>query len=132
MLTRDRKKQTFAPTTGPQPQTGTGTQQTDTGAHTGSAGPHSGHPHTYAPRAPTDSTKDITTVPATKSREDVFTGKAESRGPIVGTLVAAETLKKLRETKLSGLPDITSDNINLVRLARANYIAEQNKYNFVL
>jgi hypothetical protein len=161
---KPEKQRTYTPTTGPvnslrdaegntgtdleqspSEYTGTGTEQTDTGAHTGSAGPHSGHPHTYGPRAPTDTTKDVTTVRASpsplkspietaktlglKSMSETFTGRP--RRAEVGDIIAREVAEKLKKEKLSGLPEVTSSNEKLVRLARASYINEINKYNTV-
>lgn len=96
--------------------------QPTTGVH-GSAGSLRDHPHTFGNRPPEDTNKDITAQ--FKSKEDI------TPRPRISPLVAIETVKKLKKTKISGLPEVSSNNVNLVRLARASYIREQNKYNYV-
>jgi hypothetical protein len=145
----EEKTTTFQPTTGPQPQqpeTEPETQQPEpqpqqpepqkpetqptTGVH-GSAGSLRDHPHTFGNRAE-DTNKDITRLDLTKLNNDRFKSKEDiTPRPKITPLVALDTVKKLKKTKISGLPEVSSNNVNLIRLARASYIKEQNKYNFV-
>ena len=113
-----------------EPATGTGTEQTDTGAHTGSAGSHSDQPHTYAPRAPTSASIDLKTA-SQQWDPNTFASRGRPVKATVGDLIARDVVEKLKKEKLSGLPEISSSNEKLVRLARASYINQQNKYNTV-
>lgn len=122
-LTRERKR--FTPTTGPQPEV---PLTNPTTGQQGQTGAFADHPHTAGKRADTRESKDV------KTAEEIFTGKPTTSTPVARTLVSEDIVRQLKKKRkaMPGLPEVSDNNVDLVRLARASYILEQNKYNTVL